>query len=83
VAHRQEAVHGGAAAQPQTVPVVFRLKRKVKYGQWHVVVGDHPALGGWKLKRAPQMGWSEGNVWQAEVSLPTGTSLEFKVGVWW
>ncbi|GAB4819879.1 hypothetical protein N2152v2_006925 [Parachlorella kessleri] len=66
------------AAQPTAVAVTFKLQRKIKYGQSHAVVGNHPSLGKWKVSRAPQMGWSEGDTWQTEVSLPPGTALEFK-----
>ncbi len=76
--HVEPRAHSGAA-QPQAVPVHFTLMREVKDGDCHVVVGDHPALGGWKIDHAPKMIWADGHVWEVEVLLPPGTSIEFKV----
>jgi hypothetical protein len=42
------------------------------------VVGDVDQLGGWELERAPHMVWTEGDVWQATVDMPSGTAAEFK-----
>ncbi len=57
----------------------FTLRREVNNGQSHVVVGNHPALGAWKVEDAPHMTWNDGHVWSTEVLLPPGTTLEFKV----
>ena len=78
-AQQQQHSQSVDVAQPTAVAVTFKLQRKIKYGQSHAVVGNHQSLGSWKVSRAPQMGWSEGDVWQTEVSLPPGTALEFKV----
>ena len=32
-----------------------------------------------QVRKAPSMGWREGHIWVAEVALPPGTALEFKV----
>lgn len=33
-----------------------------------------------QVHKAYNMGWAEGHLWSAEVALPPGTQLEFKVG---
>jgi hypothetical protein len=55
------------------------LQRELPFGQSHVVVGSHPFLGEWNVRSAAQMTWSENHIWQTEVLLPAGTSVEFKV----
>lgn len=76
-ASHQRDVRTGAGQR--SVPVLFKVKHEVKWGQNMAVVGDHPSLGGWKARKAAQMGWHDGHVWQTEVAFPAGTSLEFKV----
>lgn len=70
--------HSLNGAAPKEVPVKFTLRREVNNGQSHVVVGNHPALGAWKVEDAPHMTWNDGHVWSTEVLLPPGTTLEFK-----
>ena len=65
------------------VPVRFTLAREVAFGESHVLTGSHPSLGIWKVRKSPSMAWGEGNVWSAEVVVPAGTRLEFKVGASW
>jgi alpha-amylase len=50
----------------------------VDFGDQLLVVGDVDQLGGWELERAPHMVWTEGDVWQATVDMPSGTAAEFK-----
>ena len=77
----RSAVRASAAGGvPEAVPVRFSLARQVELGQHHVLVGNHPALGNWAVGDAPQMTWGEGHEWHAEIALPPGTALEFKVG---
>lgn len=54
---------------------------QVSFGESHKVVGGHPSLGDWDVSNAPQMQWSDGNVWTLEVQLPEGSDIEFKVPV--
>lgn len=68
-----------SAKVPEAVPVRFTLKREVELGQHHVLVGSHPALGNWHLSGSPHMNWGEGHEWHAEIALPPGTAVEFKV----
>lgn len=99
------------------VPVRFTVRRKLDFGESHRVVGNHPALGNWKVRMAPRpccvtatlrqvatetvrvaltcyvrtlqarkapgMGWLDGDIWTIEMPLPPGTKLEFKVGPSW
>jgi hypothetical protein len=53
---------------------------QIAYGEVHKIVGGHPSLGDWNVDAAPAMQWSDGDVWSLDVSMPAGTSLEFKVG---
>lgn len=52
---------------------------QVSFGESHKLVGGHPALGDWDIGNAPQMQWSDGNIWTLEVQLEEGSDLEFKV----
>ena len=51
---------------------------QVAFGEVHKIVGADPALGAWDLGRAPEMAWSEGDVWRLDVSLPAAGVTEFK-----
>lgn len=72
-----QQAQGGAQGRP--IPIKFTLQRELDFGQVHALVGSHPALGNWDLGSAPQMTWSEGHVWYAELELPPATTVEFKV----
>ncbi len=52
---------------------------QLKYGEFHKIVGGHPSLGDWNLDAAPQMSWSEGDTWSADVQIPAGQQIDFKV----
>ena len=54
-----------------------KLHRQLS-GKVHKIVGADPALGAWDLGRAPEMAWSEGDVWRLDVSLPAAGMTEFK-----
>ena len=54
-------------------------KRQVAFGEKHKLVGGHPALGDWDVSNAPEMQWSQGDVWAIDVQLPEGAEVEFKV----
>lgn len=48
------------------------------FGETHKIVGGHPSIGDWNVDAAPAMNWSDGDVWSLDVSVPSGTGLEFK-----
>jgi len=58
---------------------VMEIVVQVAYGEAHRIVGGHPSLGNWNVDAAPQMSWSEGDVWTLDINVPEGTDLEFKV----
>ena len=51
---------------------------QVAFGETHKIVGGHPSIGDWNVDVAPAMNWSDGDVWNLDVSVPSGTGLEFK-----
>lgn len=53
----------------------MRVVREVKYGESLKLVGAAQELGRWHPDQAPDMRWSEGHVWMAEVALPTGGTV--------
>lgn len=57
------------------VPVRFVVQKRVKYGEIFKVVGNQSAIGNWGVGTAPEMRWSEGHVWEADVELPKDTEV--------
>ena len=47
------------------------------------LAGSSPELGEWDLDRAPELSWSDGNVWRGDVELPAGSDVHFKVQIFW
>eukprot|EP00884_Botryococcus_braunii_P010877 jgi/Botrbrau1/19791/Bobra.0124s0039.1 len=78
----QAAPAPGLPPLPQQVkPVVdvqFWLGYHTEFGQSIRVVGSDPALGEWRLEKAAQMSWSEGDMWKASVKLQGGQVYEYK-----
>ena len=60
------------------VKVTFWLKFHVDYGQHIVLVGSMPELGSWVLSEGVNLTWSEGDMWNATVELPSTSVLEYK-----
>mmetsp|Transcript_93250 Transcript_93250/g.237227 ORF Transcript_93250/g.237227 Transcript_93250/m.237227 type:complete len:415 (-) Transcript_93250:31-1275(-) len=60
-----------------TVRLVARSD--VGYGEEVLVCGSAPSLGSWKVDSAAELTWEEGGLWAAEVALPCGVRVEFKV----
>lgn len=60
------------------VKVTFFLKFHVDYGQHICLVGSMPELGSWILSDAINLTWSEGDMWNATVELPSTSVLEYK-----
>lgn len=60
---------------------------QLAYGEELLICGSAATLGGWELKHAPLMTWSDGNrgeghgQWTAEVLMPRGVRVEFKLVV--
>jgi hypothetical protein len=52
---------------------------QVKYGESLSVVGNLPVLGDWDVDKALQLRWHEKDVWSAELAVPVGVDVEFKV----
>lgn len=52
---------------------------QLSYGEFHKIVGGHPSLGNWDVDAAPEMSWSDGDTWRADVQLPANQEIEFKV----
>jgi len=60
------------------VPVTFWMKFHVDYGQRIVLVGSMPELGNWVLADGIDLAWSEGDMWNATVELPSTSVVEYK-----
>ncbi|CAL8462111.1 g1642 [Coccomyxa elongata] len=58
--------------------VRFTTTRGVAFGEVHKIVGGHASLGDWNVDAAPTMQWSDGDVWSLDVTVPSGSNLEFK-----
>ncbi|KAK9833233.1 hypothetical protein WJX74_011068 [Apatococcus lobatus] len=72
---------GSATADSATKPVSvsFSTHYKAAFGDKLKLVGNHEATGSWDLDDAPEMKWHDGNVWTANLEVPTGTELEYKL----
>lgn len=60
------------------VNVTFWMKFHVDYGQHIVLVGSMPELGNWVLADGINLTWSEGDMWNATVELPSTSVVEYK-----
>ena len=60
--------------------LVFNVVSHLEVGESLVVVGNVAELGGWNADVGAKMTWTEGDVWTAEVSIPTDSAaIEFKM----
>ena len=59
--------------------VHFRIQQQVNFGDVHKIVGNTRELGRWKVDKAPEMAWTDGDVWTLDIDVPAETNLEFKV----
>lgn len=66
------------AADSEKVPVRFRLRKKVGYGEQFKIVGNEKELGSWDASKALELKWHEGDVWAATAELPVAKDIEFK-----
>ena len=55
------------------------LDAQVNYGESVKLVGSSPELGDWDVDRAPELSWTEGDVWTTSVELAPGSDVHFKV----
>jgi hypothetical protein len=62
-------------ADTGAVPVRFWLKFHVEYGQSLRIVGGSDELGGWELRGAPAMEWSDGDLWNVSLELEAGEGV--------
>lgn len=53
---------------------------QVNYGESLKLVGSGSELGDWNVEAAPEMQWTDGDVWVADVELPADQEVHFKVG---
>ncbi len=60
-------------------PVRFEAEVRTAWGERAVLVGDHPALGGWDVARGVAMDPVAWPLWAATVELPPGETVRFKV----
>ncbi|KAK9834218.1 hypothetical protein WJX84_008626 [Apatococcus fuscideae] len=61
------------------VNISFSTHYQAAFGEKLKLVGSHEATGSWDLDDAPDMQWTDGNVWKANLEVPSGTELEYKV----
>ena len=55
------------------------LQAQAAFGEGLKVVGSHPALGEWDVAAAPDMQWTPGHKWVANVTVPAQSEFEFKI----
>ncbi|KAI7739292.1 hypothetical protein M8C21_026627 [Ambrosia artemisiifolia] len=68
-----------AAAETQTVGVIFQLHKECSFGQNFLITGDHPILGLWDPNNALPLTWSHGHLWRtAHLDIPVGICIKFK-----
>lgn len=51
---------------------------RVEYGEHLVLVGSDACVGHWAAEQGIKLQWTEGNVWQARLTLPAGAEFEYK-----
>eukprot|EP00775_Hariotina_reticulata_P011547 gene11547-11690_t len=65
-------------ARADQVPVRFRVRKKIAYGERFKIVGNQPQLGNWDAAKAPELSWHDGDLWAGSMELPVGVDIEFK-----
>ena len=66
-----------ACDQPQTT-VIFKFKAETRWGETIYLVGNHPLLSEWVPTAAIKLSPASWPVWNVTVSLPAGTSFEYR-----
>ena len=79
------AVEAAGSGLRRLSKVRFWLKYRAEWGQRLKVVGTHENLGGWTLAAAPELKWSENDMWHATIELPAGgwRGRMWRGGCWW
>ncbi|MFI5528252.1 carbohydrate-binding module family 20 domain-containing protein [Kitasatospora sp. NPDC051853] len=78
------ALHAGAKGgstatpPPATTGAAFAVNATTVYGQNIYVVGNTTALGGWDTSKALLLSSASYPVWKLNVTMPAGTSFEYK-----
>ena len=74
------ALHVGAMAgnPPPAGTASFAVNATTSPGQNIFVVGDHPSLGSWNPAAAVALSSATYPVWRGSVSLPAGTTFQYK-----
>ncbi|KRV46710.1 glycosidase [Wenjunlia vitaminophila] len=68
----------GSGNPDPTTGASFNVNATTTLGQNIFVVGDHPSLGSWDPNRALAMSSATYPVWRLDVSLPAGTTFQYK-----
>lgn len=58
--------------------VVFTIPWKVQFGQSLCVSGQGEELGQWNPDKSLPLKWNDGDIWAAEIPLPSGQKVEYK-----
>ncbi|KAL4529306.1 hypothetical protein Ndes2526B_g04135 [Nannochloris sp. 'desiccata'] len=66
------------ATPASTLQLTVSLKLSVAYGEHIRLVGNSSEFGSWELEGAPELTWTEGDIWTATLDLPAGFSSEYK-----
>ncbi|KAL4443374.1 hypothetical protein ABPG75_011111 [Micractinium tetrahymenae] len=72
------AAYEDAMAQRPLASVRFSLRLHAQPGQRVRVVGSGDELGKWDAMAAPELRYTDGDLWQATLQLPTGCIVEYK-----
>mmetsp|Transcript_27635 Transcript_27635/g.58501 ORF Transcript_27635/g.58501 Transcript_27635/m.58501 type:complete len:229 (+) Transcript_27635:213-899(+) len=80
-AEPEETSFFSAQSVEKTTPVTFELPLSVAFGDEVCVVGDAQGLGSWSLSKAKKLEWHDGDVWSAQVDLPSGADIQYKYAI--
>lgn len=58
--------------------VTLSLPLRVQFGEHLRLCGSETLLGSWNVDKAPELEWTEGDVWVIRMELPAGFESEFK-----
>ncbi|XP_065854669.1 uncharacterized protein [Euphorbia lathyris] len=64
--------------ESETVHIKFQLKKECSFGEQFAIVGDDLNLGLWNPDNAIPLNWSDDHVWNLELDVPIGKSIQFK-----
>ena len=72
-------VDGGAQEEASNLKITISVPLKINFGEHLKIVGSDSTLGSWCVNDAPQMEWTEGDIWSLSLELPQGFESEFKL----